>query len=70
MSYLECFSVTVSAMYCLNAKLRLCFVQNWVLLYINKNDNRSAQLIRSNKFTFLCLSFRRLVQNKQIVKVL
>ena len=27
-------------------------------------------LIRSDKFTFLCLSFRHLVQNKQIVKVL
>ena len=70
MSFFECFSVTVSAIYCLNPKLRLCFVQNWVLLYINENENRSALPIRSDKFTFLCLSFRHLVQNKQIVKVL
>ena len=26
MSYFECFSVTVSTIYCLNPKLRLCFV--------------------------------------------
>ena len=32
MSYFECSSVTVSAIYCLNPKLRLCFVRNWVLV--------------------------------------
>ena len=71
MSYFQCFSVTVSAIYCFNPKLRLCFVRNWVLLYINKNENRCAKLIRSSYYTFtcLCLSFRRLVQNEQIVKV-
>ena len=31
-----------SAIYCFNPKLRLCFVRNWVLLYINENENRSA----------------------------
>ena len=70
MSYFDCFSVTVSAIYCLNPNFRLCFVRNWVLLYIHENENRSAQLIRSDNFTFLCLSFRHLVQNNQIVKVL
>ena len=70
MSYFECFSVTVWAIYCLNPKLRLCFVRNWVLLYINENEIRSAWLIRSDQFTFLCLSFTHLVQNKQILKVL
>ena len=70
MSYFESFSVTVSAIYCLNPKLRLCFGRNWVLLYINENENRIAWLIRSDKFTFLCLSFSHLVQNTQIVNVL
>ena len=51
MSYFECFGVTVSAICCLNPKLRLCFVRNWVLLYINENENRCAQLIQSDKFT-------------------
>ena len=55
-----------------NPKLRLFFVRNWVLLYISENANRCAQLSRSSyyRFTFLRLSFRYLVQNKQIVKVL
>ena len=61
-----------SAIYYFNPKLRLSFVRNWVLLYINENENHCAKLIRSPyyRFTFLCLSFRHLVQNKQIVKVL
>ena len=32
MSYFECSSVTVLAIYCLNPKLRLRFVRNWVLV--------------------------------------
>ena len=40
MSYFECFSATVSTIYCFNPELRLCFVRNWVLLYINENENR------------------------------
>ena len=40
MSYFERFSVTVSAIYCFNPKLMLCFERNWVLLYINENENR------------------------------
>ena len=72
MSYFECISVTVSTIYCSNPKLRLCFVQNWVSLYINENMNRCAQLSRSSyyRFTFLYCSFRHLLQNKQSVKVL
>ena len=31
-----------SAIYCLNPKLRLCFVRNFVLLYINDNEKRCA----------------------------
>ena len=42
MSYFECFSVTVSATYCLNPKLRLCFCAKLGMLYINENENRSA----------------------------
>ena len=70
MSYFECFSVTVSTIYCLTPKLRLCFVGNWVLLYVNENVNRCALLIRSSyyRFTFLCLSLSHVVQNKQILK--
>ena len=64
MNYFECLSVTVSAIYRLNLKLRLYFVQNWVLLYIN--ENCCAQLSQSShyRFAFLCLS----LQNKEIVK--
>ena len=62
MSYFECISVTVSTIYCSNPKLRQCFVQNWVSLYINENVNCCAQLSRSShyRFTFLCHSFRHL----------
>ena len=70
MSYFECFSVTGSTIYCFNPKLRLCFVRNWVLLYIKESANRCAQLSRSSyyshRFTFFVFS----LQNKQIVKVL
>ena len=38
----ERFIVTVSVINCLNFKVRLCFVRNWVLLYINENENRST----------------------------
>ena len=71
-SYFECFSVNVSTIYCLKAKFRLLFVRNWVLLYINENAKRWAQLSRSSyyRFTFLSLSFENLVQNKQIVQAL
>ena len=57
---------------CFNPKFRLVFVRNWVLLYMNENAKRWAQLTRSPyyRFTFLSLSFEHLVQNKQIVKVL
>ena len=67
-----CFSVTVSTIYCFHPKFRLFFVRNWILLYINKNAKRCAQMSRSSycRFTFLCLAFGHLVQNKQIVKVL
>ena len=69
MSYFECFSVTVLTIYCLNPKLRLFFVQNWVLLYINENAKCCVHLSRSSyyRFTFGCLFFRYLVQNKQII---
>ena len=72
MSYFECFSVTVWTIFCFNPKLRLFFVRNWILLYINENANRYAKLTRSSyyRFTFLCLSFGNLVQNNRIVKVL
>ena len=71
-SYFECFSVNVPTIYCLNPKFRLLFVRNWVLLYINENAKRWAQLSRSSyyRFTFLSLSFENLVQNKQIVQAL
>ena len=49
------FSVTISAIYCLNPKLRLCFVRNWVLLYINENENAAHSwfdLINSLFFVF------------------
>ena len=71
-SYFEYFSVNVSTIYCLNPKFRLLFVRNWVLLYINENAKRWAQLSRSSyyRFTFLSLSFENLVQNKQIVQAL
>ena len=67
-SYFECFSVNVSTIYCFNPIFRLIFVRNWVLLYINENAKRWAQLSRSSyyRFTFLSLSFEHLVQNKQI----
>ena len=72
MSYFECFSVTVTTIYCFNHKLRLFFVRNWVLLYIYENTNRCAQLSGSSsyRFPFLCLSLGHLLQNKQIVNVL
>ena len=72
MSYVECLSVTVSTIFCFNPKLRLHFLQNWLLLYINENANHCAQLRRSSyhTFTFLCLPYGNLVQNNQIVKVL
>ena len=38
--------VTVSTIYCFYPKLRLCFVRNWVLLYINEKANRCALLSR------------------------
>ena len=38
--YFEWSSVTVSTIYCFNPKLRLFFVRNWVLLYINENGKR------------------------------
>ena len=69
MSYFECFSVTVWTIFCFNPKLRLFFVRNWILLYINENANRYAKLTRSSyyRFTFLCLSFENLVQNNRIL---
>ena len=53
-----------------NPNLRLFFARNWVLLYINENENRCAERSRSSyyRFTFLCLSFGHPVQNKQILK--
>ena len=51
MSYFECFSVTVWTISCFNPKLRLFFVRNWILLYINENANRYAQLTRSDPHT-------------------
>ena len=71
MSYFECFSVTVSTIYCSSPELSLFSLRNWVSLYIIENENRCAQLSRSSfyRFTFLCLSFRHLLQNKQTVKV-
>ena len=41
-------------------------MRNWILLYIKKNAKRCAQISRSSyyRFTFLCLSFGHLVQNK------
>ena len=42
MSYFECFSVTVSTISCFNPKLRICFVRNEVLRYVNENENRCA----------------------------
>ena len=66
MSYFQCFSVTVSTIYCFNPTLRLCFVRNWALLYINGNANHCALLSRSSyyRFTFLCVS----LQNKKLLK--
>ena len=43
---LECLSETVSTIYCFNPNLRLFFVWNWVLLYVNENANRCAQYPR------------------------
>ena len=66
--YFEWSSVTVSTIYCFNPKLRLFFVRNWVLLYINENGKRWTYLSRSSYkcgFTFLCLSFGHLAPNKQ-----
>ena len=37
MSYSECFSVSISTIYCFNHKLRLFFVRNWVIPYVNEN---------------------------------
>ena len=39
-------------------------VRNWVLLYMNQSAKRCTQLSRSlyYRFTFLCLSFKHLVQ--------
>ena len=59
MSYFECFGVTVSTTYCFNAKLRLFFVRNWVLLYINENENGCAQLSQSSYYRFTFRSFLR-----------
>ena len=59
MSYFECFGVTVSTTYCFNAKLRLFVVRNWVLLYINENENGCAQLKQSSYYRFTFLSFLR-----------
>ena len=46
-----------TTIFCFNPKLRQFFVRNWILLYINENANRYAQLTRSSyyRFTFLCL---------------
>ena len=52
MSCFECFSLTVSTIYCFNPKLRLCFVRNWVLQYINENANPCAQLSRSPHYQY------------------
>ena len=55
MSYFECFGVTVWASYCLNPKLRLCFVRNWVFCTLMKTrieaDN-CFDLINSLFFVF------------------
>ena len=41
-------------------------MRNWILLYIKKNAKRCAQISRSSyyRFTFLCLFFGHLLQNK------
>ena len=67
-----CFSATVSTIYCFHPKFRLFVARNWILLYIEKNAKRCAQMSRSSyyRFTFLGLSFGHLVQNIQIVNVL
>ena len=55
MSYFECFSVTVWTISCFNPKLRLFFVRNWILLYIDEREPlRTANSIRSsyNRLTF------------------
>lgn len=44
MSHFECFSVTVSTIYCSNPKLTLFFVRNWSSPYINEKVNCCAQL--------------------------
>ena len=68
MSYFECFSVTVSVIYCFNPKFKLCFVQNWALLYINENQNCCAWLIQSSyyRFTFKLFVCRVEFLNKDL----
>ena len=67
MSYFECFSVTVLTIHCSNPKFRPFFCAKLGIAVHKKNANRSEQLSRSS-YTFLCLSFRHLFKNKQIVK--
>ena len=55
MSYFECFGVTVWASYCLNPKLRLCFVRNWVFCTLMKTRTEADNcfdLINSLFFVF------------------
>ena len=55
MSYFECFGVTVWASYCLNPKLRLCFVRNWVFCTFMKTRTEADNcfdLINSLFFVF------------------
>ena len=62
MSYFECFSVTVTTIFCLNPKLRLYF--GYCCTLMKTRISRSSYY----RFTFLCLTFGNLVQNNQIVK--
>ena len=71
MSYFDCFSLTVSTIYCFSPTLRLFFARNWVLLFINENANRCAQLSRSSQYRFsffvflsdICCKINKLFQH-------
>ena len=43
MRYFECFSITVSTIYCFNPKFKPFFVRNWVLLYTNVREFELSQ---------------------------
>ena len=71
MSYFDCYSLTVSTIYCFSPTLRLFFARNWVLLFINENANRYAQLSHSSYYRFsffvflsdICCKINKLFQH-------